>query len=253
MEASAARDRIKELKQIEEEKMKLEASQVYENQRQTLEKEQEEELMLINKKLDEELKLLMDNFQEQESELLAKHEKELKEFKEDYEKKLNEQEQEQDPNESVRNKTLKPSSEMLNLMKIKENAIKQKQYEKAHEASVKLEELAEKEIEKYNKEKQKKYKLELNKVLKRQEAEKNGFELKKESVLVTFNKTKNANLESLSRKYKSRLNELENWQKVEYSNFNKIQKGLSRPNSRIHSILKSASSFKGISNNNHDN
>ena len=35
--------------------------------------------------------------------------------------KVNEQEQEQDPNESVRNKTLKPSSEMLNLMKIKEN------------------------------------------------------------------------------------------------------------------------------------
>ena len=72
--------------------------------------------------------------------------------------------------------------------------------------------------------------------------------MKKESVLVSFNKAKNEDIDSLIRKYKGRRTELENWQKVEASNFNKIQKGLSRPNSRIQSILKSASSFKAVPN-----
>ena len=224
--------------------MKIEANQVYEAQRQTLEKEQDEELKAVNKKKEEELNSLMDNFEKQEAEMLARHEKELNDFKEEYEKTINDTEL----NESMRNRMLKPSSELLNWMKIKETAIKQKKYEKAQEAALKIEELAEKEIEKYNNQKQRKYKIELQKIMKRQDTEKKAFDMKKESVLVSFNKAKNEDIDSLIRKYKGRRTELENWQKVEASNFNKIQKGLSRPNSRIQSILKSASSFKAVPN-----
>ena len=139
----------------------------------------------MNKK-EEELNSLMDNFEKQEAEMLARHEKELNDFKEEYEKTINDTEL----NESMRNRMLKPSSELLNWMKIKETAIKQKKYEKAQEAAVKIEELAEKEIEKYNNEKQRKYKIELQKIMKRQDTEKKAFDMKKESVLVSFNKAK---------------------------------------------------------------
>lgn len=117
-------------------------------------------------------------------------------------------------------------------------------YQKAHDANVKIEELASIDQKRYIEEMERNRDAEKQKLLKRQESELNGFMLKKASVFVTFNKTKETNIDNLNRKYKSRLNELDNYQRLELSNFNKILKGLSKPNTRIQSIMKSASSYK---------
>lgn len=117
-------------------------------------------------------------------------------------------------------------------------------YQKAHDANVKIEELASIDQKRYIEEMERNRDAENQKLLKRQESELNGFMLKKTSVFVTFNKTKETNIDNLNRKYKSRLNELDNYQRLELSNFNKILKGLSKPNTRIQSIMKSASSYK---------
>ena len=249
VEASAARDRIKEFKKIEEEKLRQKALKEYENQRQTLEQELEESLNEIIKKKEDELKLLTESFDQQQAELLERQEKELKEFKEECDNKLNDSKLDSSKlNESLHDKTLKPSAELLNWMKIKDTAIKQKNYERAQEASNKIEELAEREIAKHNQQNQKKFQAELKKILKKQDNEKNAFEQKKKSVLTTFNKSRDEELDSLKKRYKGKLTELENWQKLEASNFNKIKKGLSRPSSRIQSILRSASSLKSMMN-----
>jgi hypothetical protein len=50
-------------------------------------------------------------------------------------------------------------------------------------------------------------------------------------------------------RYKNKLKELDNNQKLEISNFSKIMKGISRPNSRITNIMKSASNIHNLNNN----
>lgn len=201
-----------------------------------MEKEQKEELDLFMQKNDQEFQELTSNLDKQEEELLAKHQKELKDFKTEYEEKVN--------NDEATKNMVKPSAEFLNWIKIKDICNKQRQYDKAHEASLKIEELLEEDIKKYNKEKEKKYKYELGKLIKRQENEKKSFDSKKNSILVLFNKAKANNIQGLNRKYKSQMKELETYQKLEFNNISKIKRGFSKPNSRIQSILKSASSFK---------
>ena len=226
--AKEALERINQFKKIEEEKMKIEAEKIYKNQKEIVEQKQNNELEIFNQKMDEAYKKLNKELNEQESNLLEKHQKELIDFKNFFE--LNYE----------KNKRPKPSSQLLNWIKIKEQSIKQKNYEKATLATKKIEELGKKDIEKFNLDKDKKLKSELQKLIKKQDNEMFAFKLKCKSIINSFNNQRKKELDSLNKKYHSRLMELGNYQKVEMSFFQKIKKGISKPNTRIQSIIKNA-------------
>ena len=245
--AKEALERINQFKKIEEEKMKIEAEKIYKNQKEIVEQKQNNELEIFNQKMDEAYKKLNKELNEQESNLLEKHQKELIDFKNFFE--LNYE----------KNKRPKPSSQLLNWIKIKEQSIKQKNYEKATLATKKIEELGKKDIEKFNLDKDKKLKSELQKLIKKQDNEMFAFKLKCKSIINSFNNQRKKELDSLNKKYHSRLMELGNYQKVEMSFFQKIKKGISKPNTRIQSIIKNAlqdeeeEEEKEDDNNNNDN
>ena len=183
--------------------------------------------LLIQQK-ENELKLLLETFEKQEAEMLERHKQELQAFSEEYEKITNyNMNNDNNTNEdvSLRLKTLiRPSKEFLNWVKIQETAMKQKNYEKAHEATVKIEELTQVELDRYSKEKKNKFKNELNKILKRHDIEKKGLEAKKNSDVFTFNKIKNAYIDSVVKKNKLKLNEVDTFYKNGINNLKKVQK-----------------------------
>ena len=245
--AKEALERINQFKKIEEEKMKIEAEKIYKNQKEVVEQKQHSELENFNKNMDEAYNKLIKDLNEQESNLLEKHQKELIDFKNFFEVNYE------------KNKRPKPSSQLLNWIKIKEQSIKQKNYEKATLATKKIEELGKKDIEKFNLDKDKKLKSELQKLIKKQDNEMFAFKLKCKSIINSFNNQRKKELDSLNKKYHSRLMELGNYQKVEMSFFQKIKKGISKPNTRIQSIIKNAlqdeeeEEEKEDDNNNNDN
>jgi hypothetical protein len=209
--------------------------------------------LLIHQK-ENELKLLLETFEKQEAEMLERHKQELQAFSEEYEKITNynyNMNNDNNTNEdiSLRLKTLiRPSKEFLNWVKIQETAMKQKNYEKAHEATVKIEELTQVELDRYSKEKKNKFKNELNKILKRHDIEKKGLEAKKNSDVFTFNKIKNAYIDSVVKKNKLKLNEVDTFYKNEINNLKKVQKTQQHRSSNTSSFVvgnnTNTSSFK---------
>ena len=209
--------------------------------------------LLIQQK-ENELKLLLETFEKQEAEMLERHKQELQAFSEEYEKITNynyNMNNDNNTNEdiSLRLKTLiRPSKEFLNWVKIQETAMKQKNYEKAHEATVKIEELTQVELDRYSKEKKNKFKNELNKILKRHDIEKKGLEAKKNSDVFTFNKIKNAYIDSVVKKNKLKLNEVDTFYKNEINNLKKVQKTQQHRSSNTSSFVvgnnTNTSSFK---------
>jgi hypothetical protein len=183
--------------------------------------------------------------------MLERHKQELQAFSEEYEKITNyNMNNDNNTNEdiSLRLKTLiRPSKEFLNWVKIQETAMKQKNYEKAHEATVKIEELTQVELDRYSKEKKNKFKNELNKILKRHDIEKKGLEAKKNSDVFTFNKIKNAYIDSVVKKNKLKLNEVDTFYKNEINNLKKVQKTQQHRTSNTSSFIvanTNTSSFK---------
>jgi hypothetical protein len=209
--------------------------------------------LLIQQK-ENELKLLLETFEKQEAEMLERHKQELQAFSEEYEKITNynyNMNNDNNTNEDItlRLKTLiRPSKEFLNWVKIQETAMKQKNYEKAHEATVKIEELTQVELDRYSKEKKNKFKNELNKILKRHDIEKKGLEAKKNSDVFTFNKIKNAYIDSVVKKNKLKLNEVDTFYKNEINNLKKAQKTQQHRSSNTSSFVvgnnTNTSSFK---------
>ena len=208
--------------------------------------------MLIQQK-ESELKLLLETFEKQEAEMIERHKQELQAFSEEYEKitnyNINNDNNNNPQNEdiSLRLKTLiRPSKEFLNWVKIQETAMKQKNYEKAHEATVKIEELTQVELDRYSKEKKTKFKNELNKILKRHDIEKKGLEAKKNSDVFTFNKIKNAYIDSVVKKNKLKLNEIDTFYKNGINSLKKVQKTQQHRNSNTSSFVV------GYNNNNNN-
>ena len=209
--------------------------------------------LLIQQK-ENELKLLLETFEKQEAEMLERHKQELQAFSEEYEKITNynyNMNNDNNTNEdiSLRLKTLiRPSKEFLNWVKIQETAMKQKNYEKAHEATMKIEELTQVELDRYSKEKKNKFKNELNKILKRHDIEKKGLEAKKNSDVFTFNKIKNAYIDSVVKKNKLKLNEVDTFYKNGINNLKKVQKTQQHRSSNTSSFVvgnnTNTSSFK---------
>jgi len=229
--AKTAKQRIILLKRIEKEKMMKEANIIYSNQRELVKEKMKEELDNYLSSSNQEYESITKKLENQEEDMKKSHQKELDQYKKNFDKKYI-------------IKKPRPSKECLNWLKIKEFAIKQNKFIKAQEATREINKLNEKDNKKYKENKEKKLIADLNKIIHRHENEKNGLEMKKNSIIEEFNKNKNKEIEKIKKKYEAKLNELKNYQNFEISNFDKITKGVIKPCARIQSIVSSTTGIK---------
>ena len=99
-------------------------------------------------------------------------------------------------------------------------------------------------MQKFEEEKEKKLNVEMSKIMRRHENEKNGLQMKKNSIIDMFNQTKNKNIEQIQKKFGAKMKELKNYQNFEMANFDKITKGITKPCARIQSIVSSTTVLK---------
>ena len=229
--AKTAKQRIILLKRIEKEKMMKEANIIYANQRELVKDKMKEELDNYLSSSNQEYESITKKIESQEEDMKKSHQKELDQYKKNFDK-----------NYII--KKPRPSKECLNWIKIKEFAIKQNKFNKAQEATREINKLNEKDNKKFKENKEKKLIAELNKIIHRHENEKNGLEMKKNSIIEEFNQNKNNEIEKIKKKYEAKLNELKNYQNFEISNFDKITKGVIKPCARIQSIVSSTTGIK---------
>jgi len=229
--AKSAKQRLILLKNLEKEKMKKEAKIIYSNQRELVQDKMKEELDNYLETTNTEFESLLQAFENQEVEMLKTQKQELDEFKKNFEKEYE-------------NKKPKPSKQMLNWIKIKNYAVKQNKFEKAEEANKEINKLQRKDMQKFEEEKEKKLNVEMSKIMRRHENEKNGLQMKKNSIIDMFNQTKNKNIEQIQKKFDAKMKELKNYQNFEMANFDKITKGITKPCARIQSIVSSTTGLK---------
>ena len=229
--AKSVKQRIILLKRLEKEKMKIEANIIYSNQRELVQDKMQEDLDNYLTTTQQEYESLLQAFESQEVEMLKNHQQEIDKFKKDFDL-------------IYESKKPKPSRECLNSIKKRDYAIKQNRFEKANEENKEINRLREKDMEKFKENKEKKYNFELNKIMHKHENEKNALLLKKNSIIDMFNQTKDKNVEQIKKKYEAKLKELKNYQNFEMANFDKITKGITKPCSRIQSIVSSTTGYK---------
>ena len=87
---------------------------------------------------------------------------------------------------------------------------------------VKITELSQNENRKFLEEKERKLKKELENIKIKQDLEISSFQLKMSSAYNEFKKTRAFDFDRIIQKYKNRLKDLENQQKVEMNNMSKI-------------------------------
>ena len=229
--AKSAKQRLILLKNLEKEKMKKEAKIIYSNQRELVQDKMKEELDNYLETTNTEFDSLLQAFENQEVEMLKTQKQELDEFKKNFEK-------------IYESKKPKPSKQLLNWIKIKNYAVKQNKFEKAEEASREINKLQRKEMQKFEEDKEKKLNVEMSKIMRRHENEKNGLQMKKNSIIDMFNQTKNKSVEQIQKKFEAKMKELKNYQNFEMANFDKITKGITKPCARIQSIVSSTTGLK---------
>ena len=237
--AKSVKQRLILLKNLEKEKMKKEAKIIYSNQRELVQDKMNEELSSYIETTNTEFDSLMQAFESQEVEMLKTQKQELDEFKNNFEK-------------LYENKTPKPSKQILNWKKIRDYAVKQNKFDKVEEASKEINKLQKKEMEKFELEKEKKLNIELTKIIRRHDNEKNALQMKKNSIVDMFNQTKEKNIEQIQKKYEAKIKELKNYQNFEMSNFDKITKGIAKPCARIQCIVSSTTGIQEDENDQND-
>ena len=224
--AKSVKQRLILLKNLEKEKMKKEAKIIYSNQRELVQDKMNEELNSYIETTNSEFEQLLQAFESQEVEMLKTQKQELEEFSKNFEK-------------LYENKKPKPSKQILNWMKIRDYAVKQNKFDKVEEATIEINKLQKKDMEKFENEKEKKLSVEIGKIIRRHENEKNALQMKKSSIIDFFNQTKDKNIEQIQKKYEAKMKELKNYQNFEMSNFDKITKGITKPCARIQCIVSS--------------
>ena len=122
-QAKSVKQRLILLKNLEKEKMKREAKIIYSNQRELIEDKMNEELNMYIETTDSEFDSLLHAFESQEVEMLKTQKQEIDEYKNNFEK-------------FYENKKPKPSKQMLNWMKIRDDAIIQNKFDKVEEATI---------------------------------------------------------------------------------------------------------------------
>ena len=223
--AKAAKQRLILLRNLEKEKMKKEAKIIYSNQRELIQDKMNEELDNYIDAISEELNNLLKIIESNELEMITSQKKEIEELKKNF--------------NYIYESQRKPSTKMLNLIKMKNYAVKQNKFEKAEDVEKDIEDLNKKENKIFENEKEKALKKEIEKLSKYHEVEKNNLLNKKNNLINMFNQTKKKNVNAIKKKYENKMKELINYQSFELSTFDKITKKITKPFSRIQNIINS--------------
>ena len=231
LKAKSVKQRLILLKNLEKEKMKKEAKIIYSNQRELVEEKMKEELDNYINNTSIELDSILQAFETQEIEMLKAQKEEKNELIKNFD-------------QIYESRRPKRSKKMLNLIKIRDYAVKQNNFDKLDEVNLEILELQEKEDNKFESEKQQKLKEEIQKLNFRHESEKKALLTKKNNILFSFNKTKNKVIQRIKLKYEAKMKELKNYQNFEMANFDKIIKGINKPSTRIQNIVNSTSGMK---------
>ena len=239
-QAKSVKQRLILLKNLEKEKMKKEAKIIYSNQRELVQDKMNEELTAYIENTNNEFNSLIQAFESQEVEMLKTQKQEIDDYKNNFEK-------------LYENKMPKPSKQILNWIKIRDYAVKQNKFDKVEEADKEISKLQKIDMEKFEMEKEKKLNIEISKIMRRHDNEKNALQMKKDSIVDMFNQTKDKNIEQIQKKYEAKMKELKNYQNFEMANFDKITKGIAKPCSRIQCIVSSTTGIQEDENDNDEN
>jgi hypothetical protein len=113
----------------------------------------------------------------------------------------------------------KPSSEILNMLKIQEGLIKQQEYGEAHKVQQRIQTLSRNENVLWDKERKRKIMQQESHLEKRQEIELNSLKKRMNSIEDEMKTIRIAELESLLQKYQNAKKELQNYQIQELNKF----------------------------------
>lgn len=210
-EAATARDRILKLKRIENKRVlqDLEAKQA--EDLRDLQNLRDSELARLREELDAQTLLIKENKEASITALHNRHSTEKDDLVEAFEAKY--------PNQP------KFSPEVLNLQKIMDGHIKNRQYEQANETKIKILNLCEEQDSKHNSEiKSKKLTIELEKQRIKHTNEENALISKWDLNLNEFQKRGDQEIQKISLKYKNRIMDMKKAhisQKIEQEKINK--------------------------------
>ena len=226
--AKSVKQRLILLKNIEKEKMKKEAKIIYSNQRELIQDKMKEEIDNYINNTSKEFDSLLGIFESQKIEMIKAHKQEKEDLINNFD-------------QIYEARRPKPSKKMLNLIRMRDYAAKQNNFDKLEEVNKEIIELQQKEDNKFESEKESNLKENLKKMNSRHESEKKAFQNKKNNLIDIFNQTKNKKISEIEKKYDAKMKELKNYQSFEMASFEKITRGITKPCSRIQSIVNSTS------------
>jgi len=221
VEAEMARQKVLQFKKMEEEKIVMNLKKLHFDQKAKIDSEYKEELDLFNNNWDGNFAELNDKYEAAQNQLNEKFQKEQEEnimfFEEKYPKQP------------------KPPNEILNLQKTLEQAVKLKDYPKAHQIQMQILDLNKVDLDKYNRTKMEKLNKEVMKLKEKQDLELEVFQNKMNQTFNEFKKNRALETEKIIQKYKNRTKELEKAQKKEIKSEIHPNKGknYSRPGSKM--------------------
>ena len=226
--AKSVKQRLILLKNIEKEKMKKEAKIIYSNQRELIQDKMKEEIDNYINNTSKEFDSLLGIFESQKIEMIKAHKQEKEDLLNNFD-------------QIYEARRPKPSKKMLNLIRMRDYAAKQNNFDKLEEVNKEIIELQQKEDNKFESEKESNLKEDLKKMNSRHESEKKALQNKKNNLIDIFNQTKNKKISEIEKKYDAKMKELKNYQSFEMASFEKITRGITKPCSRIQSIVNSTS------------
>ena len=226
--AKSVKQRLILLKNIEKEKMKKEAKIIYSNQRELIQDKMKEEIDNYINNTSKEFDSLLGIFESQKIVMIKAHKQEKEDLINNFDR-------------IYEARRPKPSKKMLNLIRMRDYAAKQNNFDKLEEVNKEIIELQQKEDNKFESEKESNLKEDLKKMNSRHESEKKALQNKKNNLIDIFNQTKNKKISEIEKKYDAKMKELKNYQSFEMASFEKITRGITKPCSRIQSIVNSTS------------
>lgn len=230
VDAEIAKQKVAQLKQVEKEKILNDLKFNHEDELNSFETEKKSILAEFNQEWDANYHELQDKFAEFEQRLQQQQQQDLNEKIEEFDRKYH--------------PITKPTSEILNLQKILNGLIRQKEYIKAHQIQTQIDKLSVIDMNIFMQEKEKKLGVVIDKLKMKHHQEYQVLVAKKELSEAEFNKNRKNELDKLLQSFKNRQKEIEIHQNNELSqilnprkflarNINKSRQG----NTRMHSSV----------------
>jgi hypothetical protein len=210
VEAEMAKQRVAQFKKIESQKMLRDLRASSENKKRQIEEEHKIELDTFNEDMDKRYYELNDRYEEHQKVMADQFEQEINKTTENFNQE-----------HPVHHKD---SAEALNLQKMLEHLVKQKEYAKAHQIQQKIADLHVGEKDKWEAQKQANLDRAIEKLRQKQENEKQHYHKKMSQIFTEFKKNRAIETEKIIQKYKNKLKEAENHEKTQTNEFHRPMK-----------------------------